>query len=256
MSTAAEPEAPVATLDYRHSPLPVRDDLVRAHKRAWARLAAPGEWWPGAVRLAIAREARAAPDCALCRERRAALSPEAVSGAHDAATDLPDRLVEIVHRIRTDADRLTRRFCERALADGLGEGEYVETVGVIATVMAIDSFTDAMGLARHDLPAPVAGEPRRRRPAGAKSGLAWVATVAPEDVTEAEAGLYDGLAGANIHRALSLVPSETVGFFDLDAVHYLPDAALRDFGVEYRALSHAQIEFLAGRVSALNRCVY
>ncbi len=250
------PAAPVPTLDYRHSPLPVRDDLVAAHRRAWARLAAPGEWWPGAVRIAIARETRAAPDCALCRQRKAALSPEAVTGRHDAATALPENLIDVVHRIRTDAGRLTRRFCERALAQGLSEGEYVETVGIVATVVAIDSFCDAMGLPRHELPDPAAGEPRRHRPAGAKPGLAWVATVAPEDVTGAEAGLYDGLAGVNIHRALSLVPSETTGFFDLDAVHYLPDAVLRDFGTEYRALTHAQIEFLAARVSAINQCVY
>ena len=81
-------------------------------------------------------------------------------------------------------------------------------------------------------------------------------TLAPEDIAEAEAGLYDGLAGVNIHRALSLVPDEVKGFFDIDAAQYLPDAALRDFGTEYRDLTHAQIELLAARVSAINRCVY
>ena len=248
--------ATVETLDYRHSPLPVRDDLAAAHRRAWARLAAPGEWWAGAVRIAIAGETRASPDCDFCRERKAALSPYAATGTHTAATDLPDVLVDVIHRIRTDAERLTRRFYDTALAGGLSDAEYVETVGVMATVIAIDSFCDAMGLPRHALPAPVAGEPRRQRPAGVKDGLAWVPTLAPEDVSEAEAGMYDGLAAVNIHRALSLVPEEVVGFFDLDAVHYLPDSQLRDFGTEYRALTHAQIEFLAARVSAINQCVY
>ena len=41
--------------------------------------------------------------------------------------------------------------------------------------------------------------PRRRRPAGAKEGLARVPAVAPEDMTEAEAGMYDGLS-APVHR--------------------------------------------------------
>ena len=248
--------AAARSLDYRLSPLPVRGDLIAARKRAWARLAAPGEWWPGAVRIAIAEETRAAETCGFCRERKAALSPYAVTGAHETATDLPEALVEVIHRIRTDPGRLTRRFYEEALAGGLADAEYVETVGVMATVIAIDSFCDAMGLPRHSLPAPLAGEPRRRRPAGAKEGLAWVPTVAPEDLTEAEAGMYDGLSAANIHRALSLVPAEVAGFFDMDSVHYLPDAQLRDFGTEYRALTHAQTEFLAGRVSAINRCVY
>ena len=248
--------AAARTFDYRLSPLPVRAALAAAQQRAWARLAKPGEWWSGAVRVAIAEETRAAEDCALCRERKAALSPYAVAGAHERATDLPDVLVDVIHRIRTDPGRLTRRFYEEALAGGLGNAEYVETVGVVATVIAVDSFCDAMGLPRHELPAPAPGAPRRRRPAGAKEGLAWVPTVAPEDVTEAEAGMYDGLSAVNIHRALSLVPAEVVGFFDMDAEHYLPDAQLRDFGAEYRALTHAQIEFLAGRVSAINRCVY
>ncbi len=248
--------AAVESLDYRHSPLPVRAGLAGAQQRAWARLAEPGEWWSGAVRVAIAEETRAAMHCAYCRERKAALSPYAVTGAHEKATDLPDVLVEVVHRIRTDPGRLTRRFYADALAGGLSDAEYVETVGVMATVIAVDSFCDAMGLPRHALPAPVAGEPRRRRPAGAKEGLAWVPTVAPEDLTDAEAGMYDGLSAVNIHRALSLVPAEVTGFFDMDSEHYLPDAQLKDFGTEYRALTHAQTEFLAGRVSAINRCVY
>ncbi len=245
-----------AVLDYRLSPLPVRADLAAAQQRAWARLAAPGEWWPGAVRIAIAEETRAAESCGICRERQAALSPYTVTGAHETMTDLPDALVEVIHRIRTDPGRLTRRFYEEALAGGLSDVEYVETVGVMATVIAVDSFCDAMGLPRHSLPAPLPGTPRRRRPAGAKEGLAWVPTVAPEDLTDAEAGMYEGLAAVNIHRALSLVPAEVTGFFDMDSVHYLPDAQLRDFGTEYRALTHAQIEFLAGRVSAINHCVY
>ena len=248
--------ATVETLHYRHAPLPVRDGLAASQRRAWARLGEPGEWWTGAVRIAIAEETRAATDCAFCAERKAALSPYSVSGTHTAATDLPEVLVDVIHRIRTDAERLTRRFYEDALAGGLSDAEYVETVAVIATVVAVDTFCDAMGLPRHDLPAPMPGEPRRRRPAGAKDGLAWMPTVAPDDVTGAEAGMYDGLAAVNIHRALSLVPAEVVGFFDLDAEHYLPDALLRDFGTEYRALTHAQIEFLAARVSAINQCVY
>ena len=248
--------ATVETLHYRHSPLPVRDGLAASQQRAWARLGEPGEWWTGAVRIAIAEETRAAMDCAFCAERKAALSPYSVSGTHTAATDLPEVLVEVVHRIRTDPERLTRRFYEDALAGGLSDAEYVETVAVVATVVAVDTFCDAMGLPRHALPAPAPCEPRRRRPARAKDGLAWVPTVAPDDVTGAEAGMYDGLAAVNIHRALSLVPAEVVGFFDLDAEHYLPDVLLRDFGTEYRALTHAQIEFLAARVSAINQCVY
>lgn len=242
--------------DYHDSPVPVRRDMADAHARAWARLAGPGEWWTGAQRVAIARETRAALDCPSCAERKAALSPYAVTGTHQAVTDLPPVLVDVIHRVRTDASRLTKQFYDAALAGGLSDAEYVETIGIMANVITIDSFCDAMGLPRRDLPEPRAGDPRRQRPTGAKDGLAWMPTVAPADVTEAEAGLYDGLAGVHIHQALSLVPAEVVGFFDLDTVHYLPDSVLRDFGTEYRDLTHAQIEFLAARVSAINQCVY
>lgn len=38
--------------------LPIRIGLARELDRAWARLAAPGTWWNGAERLAIAAEVR------------------------------------------------------------------------------------------------------------------------------------------------------------------------------------------------------
>ena len=143
------------TLDYRRSPLPLRDELVAAHRRVWERLRTPGEWWTGAVRVAIAKETRAATDCGLCKDRRAALSPSAVTGTHTAATSLPEVLIEVIHRIRTDSGRLTRQVYDDALAGGLSDVEYVETVGVMATVIAVDTFCDAIGLPRHALPHPL-----------------------------------------------------------------------------------------------------
>jgi len=61
---------------------------------------------------------------------------------------------------------------------------------------------------------------------------------------------------ANIRRALTLVPAEMRSWFSLVRVQYLPQAWMRDFPREFRAITHAQIEFLAARVSALNRCIY
>ncbi len=243
-------------ISYEASPLVVRDEIVAAHERAWARLAAPGTWWDGAARVAIAAEARQARACGLCRRRKAALSPTAESGAHDCLGDLPLPLVDVIHRVTTDASRLTRGWLEGILAEGVSDGEFVEAVDIVATLIAVDSFAEALDLPPHALPQPCPGTPSRARPAGAMSDLAWVPTVAPEAVGEAESELYAGLGGANIHRALSLVPAEVQGFFDLDAIHYLPDAGLRDFGREYRDLTHAQIELLAARVSVINQCFY
>jgi len=234
----------------------IRDDLISAHDRAWHRLAAPGTWWSGVERVAIATEARAAPACRLCRGRRDALAPGMVTGRHDCASELSESVVDAVHRVRTDSARLTEAWARGLLQAGMSDGHYVELIGIVATVTAVDSFRHALGLPERPLPEPLPGEPARRRPAGAKPGLAWVPTVAPEDLTAEDPPMYQGKSGANIHRALSLVPEEVIGFFDLDDAMYLPDALLRDFGHEHRALTHAQIELLAARVSALNQCTY
>ncbi|MCW5747229.1 MAG: hypothetical protein KIT36_13650 [Alphaproteobacteria bacterium] len=234
----------------------MRKELTQAQDRAWARLAAAGTWWSGAERVAIAAETRHATHCQLCARRAAALSPAGVEGVHDSLGALAPAVVDAVHRIRTDSGRLSQRWLDGLRQQGLDDERYVELVGVVATVIAVDTFQHALGLPPRALPAAQAGSPTRRRPAGARIDRAWVPTLAPEDVGPDDPPLYDGLAGMNIHRALSLVPAEVIGFFDLDSVMYLPDRQLRDYGTEYRALSHAQIELLAARMSALNRCVY
>lgn len=246
----------MSEIDYSACSFPIREDLVSAHLRAWRRLGEPGTWLTAHERISVAQEARHAERCRFCDERVQALSPHTVEGEHDSCTDLTAIQVEAIHTIRRDQSRISDAWFEHLLERGMLVTEYVELTGVIASVMAIDRFCDALGLNRHELPQPQPGEPGQHRPRGAKPGLARVPTVAPEDVSEEEADLYKGMSGANIHRALSLVPAEVQGFFDLDSAMYLPDAQLRDFANEPRAISHAQIEFLAARVSALNRCYY
>lgn len=237
-------------------PLPIRAGLARELYRAWARLAAPGTWWDGRERLAIAAEVRNAQACGLCRRRKEALSPYALQGSHDHAGVLPDAAVEIAHRLATDAGRLKRGWVEAMCTAGVTEEQYVEIVGVVALVTALDTFERALGLDLRPLPAPQAGEPSRKRPAGAARDLAWVSTVAPQALAAGDPNPYAVHGEKNIHRALSLVPHEVFNFFDLDVELYLKDGEIRDFDSEYRALTHAQIELLAGRVSALNGCYY
>ncbi|MSQ54363.1 MAG: hypothetical protein EXR31_03240 [Betaproteobacteria bacterium] len=236
--------------------LPVRDGLERECGRAWQRLASPGTWWNAQERLAIAAETRNAHACALCRRRKEALSPYTVDGGHDSLGALPAPMVEIVHRLATDAGRVTKKWLYAMLESGVTEEQYVEAVGVIAMITALDTFEIALGLSQRELPAPRAGAPTRHRPAGARRDLAWVHTVAPEALTPEDPDPYKMHGVKNIHRALSLVPQEVLNFFDLDVELYLKDHEIRDFTREYRALSHAQIELLAGRVSSLNGCYY
>ena len=236
--------------------LQIRDGLAYELERAWSRIAAPGTWWTGAERVAIAAEARNAPSCELCRRRKEALSPYTVAGEHDALGALGAPLVEVVHRIATDAGRLKRSWLRAMLGGDLTEEQYVETVGVVALITALDTFDRALGRAPRPLPAAQPGAPSRRRPAGAKLDLAWVHTVAPQDLTPDDPDPYAVHGEKNIHRALSLVPQEVFNFFDLDVELYLKDHEIREFEREPRALTHAQMELLAARVSALNDCYY
>ena len=244
------------TAGFDPTTLPVRHELAREIERGWQRLAEPGTWWTGAERLAITAEARNAPFCSLCQRRRDALSPYTVDGSHASLGTLSEPMIEIVHRLVTDAGRLTKTWLRSVQDAGVSEEQYVETIGVIAMITALDTFDLGLGLPHRAVPAARPGTPSRHRPAGAKRDLAWVATVAPGALGADDPDPYTIHGDKNIHRALSLVPQEVLNFFDLDVELYLKDQQIRDFDHEHRALSHAQIEMLAGRVSALNGCFY
>jgi hypothetical protein len=200
-------------------------------------------------------EARNAAQCALCRQRKAALSPYMVPGTHCSLGELPSVVVEVIHRLSTDAGRLTEKWVQDCLEKGITDAEYVEIVGLVATVTALDTFAKAMGEVRRALPPVLAGEPTRQRPKAAKRSIAWVPTVAPQDVQPGDTDPYR-YGAVHIQQALSLVPDSVVGFFDLDVTLYLPQDAIRDFATEYRAISHTQLEFIAAKASSINGSYY
>jgi hypothetical protein len=113
-------------VSFADCPVPVREDIASAHRLIWQRLAAPGTWWTGAERIAIAAEVRAARGCTACSERRLALSPEIVVRPHDGASGgvLPDVAVDCVHRIAMDPGRLSRSWLDKALAAGLEDAAW------------------------------------------------------------------------------------------------------------------------------------
>jgi hypothetical protein len=240
--------------DYAGLPLPIPDAMRTAHRRAWERLAAPGDWWTGAQRVAIAAEARAARGCALCRERKAALSPGAVAGEHAASAQLPAPAVEAAHRIASDPGRLSRGWQEKLLAAGLSDAHYVELLGIVVTVVNLDALHRALGVAPEPLPEPRAGEPSGERPA-AEAGPAWVPWLAPGSPLGRE--LFEGRPLVpNVLRALSLVPDAVRQLKELSTAHYLPIDDVVDPRAQGPVLSRAQMELVAGRVSALNECFY
>ena len=160
----------MADPNYDAAPVPVRDEIVTAHGEVWRRIARPGTWFDGPTRVAIAAESRNATSCALCIERKAALSPFSIEGTHESLGDLPETIVDVVHRIVTDPARLRRQWYDDVVESGLNDTEYVEIVGVVCSTVSVDTFARAIGVPAPDLPTPEPGAPSRVRPAGVKPG--------------------------------------------------------------------------------------
>jgi hypothetical protein len=234
----------------------LRNDLVEAHQRAWAAIAAPGTWLTGERRVAVAAEVRRARECAHCARIKAALSPNAVPGTHESLGVLSEAEVELVHRVTGDPGRLSEKWSQSVLARGLAEGEYVEIVGLVAMVMMMDTCMRALGMPERELPAPAAGEPTRSQPPGAKKQAAWLPLVEPEDAVDADGPMYPSPKAGYIYRGLSLVPQSLRDYWALANCHYMPGQYVYKFDTSIRAIRRPQVEILAARVSALHQCVY
>ncbi len=246
-------------LIYESATVAVREDLVAEHRDVWRRMGRAGTWWTGAERVAIAAESRLARDCELCRRRKDGVSPYGIKGEHDHAGKLPPVAMEAVHRITTDSGRLTQTWVESLFADGLSDTRYVELIGVMIGMLAVDTFALGIGANLPPLPDPEPGKPTCERPPQARLDGAWLPMIAAGEDT----GLAEGLYGEarmipNVVRALSLVPDETLAQKRLSQVQYLPskDVPSAKKRNHLRALSRPQMELIAGRVSKFNDCFY
>ena len=246
----------MSRIDYSRAAYPVGDDFTTSHDDYWQRLAAAGTWLTGAQRVAVAKEVRQSQVCGFCGQRKEALSPYNIEGMHQVVTDLSEVMIEVIHRITTDPQRLTKTWFDSVIESGLSEEEYVEILGVLGGVFQIDEFCRGIGIAPHALPEPQAGEPSGYRPAKAGPDGAWVSMLPKDGNVDAEADLWSGQAG-NVVRALSLVPNETRSFQNLVKPHYLdPSTIWNVTRSPHGALSRIQIEVVAARVSAFNNCFY
>ena len=226
--------------DYAGCEWPISERVRAAHRRSWARLAAPGFWWTGAERVAIAAECR----------RAAALE----GGGSDL---LPEAAAHAVQKIVVDNANLSREWCDEiCAAEGMSDAHYIELLGVVVHVFSIDELHRALGLPLEPLPEPLAGEPSRRRPTGARRVAGWLPITPPDALDAEDADLYDNApVAANVLTALSLVPSNLPWLADLSHAHYASYVEMREMG-KVREISRAQQELIAARVSVLNECFY
>ncbi|NNE84022.1 MAG: hypothetical protein HKN28_08640 [Alphaproteobacteria bacterium] len=244
-------------VSYSAAPFEVRSDIIELQQRVWKWLAQPGLWWSGAERVDIAAELRHARRCTLCAERKAALSPLAIEGAHNRVSPLPDPAIDAIHRIATDPGRLTEAWYQEILEGGVSDAAYVELVVIIACVVAVDTFARAVGVPTFELPVPEeSSEPSRLRPEGALQEGAWVPTIPLGGAGENEADLYNEGFVTNSYRAISLAAPQARMFFDIVAVYYVGRDHITDPTYSSRELSRAQMEVIAARISALNQCFF
>lgn len=245
-------------IDYSISKYPVRDDFADGHNRYWRRLAAPGAWLSGAQRVAVAQEVRQARSCKLCQQRKVALSPYQIQGAHDTNSDLSDIMIDVVHRVVSDSGRLTKSWFDDVIQQGLKVEEYIEIIGTLVHAMSIDEFCRGIGVPLNDLPEPIPGEPSHYQPEELSFEVGtWMQTLPRTVDSGPDSDIWSGELGGNVILALSLVPDEVRSLIDLSDIHYLEIPEIMDLGAEPKGpLSRSQIELVAGRVSALNSCFY
>lgn len=236
---------------YADSAYPVRKDLEAVHEKQLAQFGAAGAWGSGAQRLAVAGEARRAGIDAGIYE-----APDHPSTPSE--TDLPDVAKKVIHMLAVSPKDFLEDSYDEALEGGLSDAEFVEMVGVVARITAIDVFSRGIGVPLRLLPTAQPGGPSRERPAAAVQEQAFPPTIPnpPDGGPEAEE-LYGGQPKPYIVRGLSLVPSELRMHLEQEEVQYLPMKHILEPQYQHHdGLTRSQAEIVAGRVSALNECFY
>jgi len=236
---------------YQDSKYPVSDPLAAVHASQLGQLGAPGTWGTGAQRIAIAQEARQAGFDA------GVLEAPTDAGERSEAR-FPQAALDFVRKLAVSPKDISKDDYDAVRRGGLGDAEYVEIVGIVSRITSVDVFARGIGVPLRPLPEAQPGQPSRDRPEAAKQELAWVPTIPnpPEGGALADE-LYRGKPIPYIIRGMSLVPDEVRRHVELEEAQYLPLERIPQLDYEPDdGLTRAQIELVAGRVSAINECFF
>jgi len=159
---------------------------------------------------------------------------------------------DLIARIVHDPAGIQDLPSEEILGDSLTIDEYVELSAIAAKVVAIDLLCVGLGAPLLPMPHAGAGNPTRVRPGAAQDLGARVPMLTAEDLTlEIGPGVYH----VNVRRGHSLIPEEAALQNTLIEALYVPDLLTHGLAGR-RGLDRVQLEAMATRVSALNRCYY
>ncbi len=191
--------------------------------RAWHEIASPGAFWTAEERTAIA---------ALARDHR--------RGRPTMDPRLPPDAGEAVALLAATPAVTTREWVDGIVAT-LGEERYVELVGIVSSVVGVDTVTRLLGGTLEPFPGPGPGEPSAARASGrVDKGRAWV-----------------NMAGMAVPpNVLSLVPSTQRATNDVIEHLYMTGPQMGDHDIVMDGLHRTQIELVAGTTSHGNECFY
>jgi hypothetical protein len=237
---------------YADANYPVPPQIDALHADEVRSFSTVGTWGTAAQRTAVAATARKIRCAAGIQE---SIGDEALC----EAVALPPAVKRLTEATALGGVGIDRKFCHEAQAAGLTEGAYVEIVGVVSRIVNLDIFARGIGVPSRLLHAPDDdGSPSFERPDEAADEGFYTASVpnAPAGGALADS-LYGGLHAGNILRAVSLVPEEARRVIKLVGAQYFTGDRLLDFAHESdHALSRAQVELVATKVSEHNRCFY
>lgn len=196
------------------------DELI---DRQWTRLRGGGTWFSGQERVIIAAAARGT--------------------AHPDESTPAARAARMIH---DEPARITQDRITGFEAAGLTLTEYVEVLGIVSQLRAIDTFEFGVGRPTRPLPEPTDEGPNPVVVEDATINGGWVPTVGPafppsvlsSVPAENEAAMED------LHGLLYLAPTRGDGF------------TMGNLAVVRDGLSRTQMEFVAARTSLINDCFF
>lgn len=250
-------KTPTSLIESSHEAtnLHIRSDLTAAHAHVWEKLAAPGTWWNGSERLAVAEVVRVALGDS---DPVPPWDSASKSGRLPNSSRISSELQDAVYRLTVHAGTLTEGWYQKMLdATGVTPQQWVEIIEVTISVASVLRFAQLAGIDSPDFPEPLQGQPTRQTQPSKPAKHHWVPVVHLEDSTAELAPFYAGLpALAPVIRALSSVPAAMDTLFTLGDAQYIPMREMVDLNWTRGTLSRRQIELVAGRLSAHRECFY
>lgn len=250
-------KTPTSLIELSHEAtnLHIRSDLTAAHAHVWEKLAAPGTWWNGSERLAVAEVVRVALGES---DPVPPWDSASKSGRLSNSSRISSELQDAVYRLTVHAGTLTEGWYQKMRdATGVTPQQWVEIIEVTISVASVLRFAQLAGIDSPDLPEPLQGHPTRQTQPSKPAKHHWVPVVHLEDSTPELAPFYNGLpALAPVIRALSSVPAAMDTLFTLGDAQYIPMREMVDMNWTRGTLSRRQIELVAGRLSAHRECFY